>query len=393
MAICWSNKGGNDKGNNEEDIEYCNLPRAQTPFSDWERMSLAGGSEFERVLAFLAKKFARLKIPKASVDSDIEVIRQQVAFYRNLPDQHSFFHPPQELATVELSAPHQLKHGEVLDLTFKSKFEPIYQPFHAEFQNYQQNKTVYARMWRHPPGESLGQVIAIHGWFMGDQRINAVTLVPGFFFRLGLDVVLYELPHHGRRADANNSGPLFPSIHVARTNETMAQAIFELRTIAAWLKAEHPETPRLGVVGVSLGGYAAALWTGLDKLDFSIPIVPLVSMGDLAWKLLKENGTEHPRLLDAVNLDLLRAAYQVHCPLHYQAQTAPERRMIIASHGDSIIPAEQPSALWEHWGKPRIHWLEGGHLEQLSQGKAFREVHDFLLSHHLAHPELLDIKN
>jgi pimeloyl-ACP methyl ester carboxylesterase len=258
-----------------------------------------------------------------------------------------------------------------------------------------ENLAVHARWWRHPPGKALGTVIAVHGWFMGDQRINALALLPGFFFRLGLDVVLYELPYHGRRSPgdtARNALSLFPSPDIARTNEAVAQAISDLRSLSAWIKQE-TDRP-VGVMGISLGGYVSALWASLDRLSFALLMFPLVSMADMAWEILAKHpkrDTPEWKQIRGVTLDDLRKAYAVHCPLSYQPKVAPRRRMIVAGLGDTVVPAEQPGKLWEHWGRPRMYWFPGGHIGHFSQSDALTQIHEFLYMLKLARKRPLEI--
>ncbi len=379
---------------------YCTYPRRLTDLSEWEKLTLVGGNDLARALSWLVRKFSHLSLERTALDGDVGHIRDHINFYRKLrgADPQSFFPVPSAVPSIELTTPHPLTVGEVFDISFESGYVPTFEPFREEFARYTENRTVHARMWRHPKGKSLGRVIAIHGWFMGDQRLNALALAPGFFFRLGLDVILYELPYHGRRAPGEHgtSQMLFPSSHLVRTNEAMAQAIYDLRSLALWLASED-DLP-IGVVGVSLGGYTAALWASLDLLSFAIPIVPLVSMGEMAWRMLQATCSEYAdlpfcALLTSVTEKEIDEAYAIHCPLSYQPKVRTDRRMIIAGLGDSIVPSNQPYSLWEHWEKPCIHWFDGQHLEQMSQREAFNVVHEFLTSHQLAHRELLDIRN
>ncbi|MFN8392242.1 MAG: alpha/beta hydrolase family protein [Bdellovibrionota bacterium] len=375
--------------------DVCPYPRPGTDFSNWERLTLSDRGDLLRVLRLLARKFSWGSLADVVLQGNMGDMAAAIEYYRSnnfAVRPSSFFRRPKELPKVCLSEPYPLEHGEIVDLMFQTHYVPRYKPFEKEYAAYSENQKVHARMWKHPPGQSLGTIVAIHGWFMGDQRVSALTLVPGFFFRLGLDVVLYELPHHGRRAPIGRPNTsLFPSADVPRTNEGFGQAIFELRSLAAWLEQENPNP--VGAIGMSLGGYTAALWGSLDKLAFVIPVVPLVSIADMVWKLVHElrNGDEGLKRLDLKGLDLdqLRAIYSVHCPLSYQPKTPLNRRMIIAGLGDPIIPASQPQMLWEHWNKPRIHWFEGGHLGQIVEGDALHQVHLFLQSLKLAHSELL----
>lgn len=377
--------------------EACPYPRPNTDFSSWEKLTLSDGGDLLRVLRLLARKFTVGSLADAVLAADLNQMKEEIEFYKNTRftlRPGTFFRRPKELPQVCISEPFGLSRGEIVDLLFQSHFQPKYAPFREEFLSYRANRKVHARMWKHPPGESLGTIIAVHGWFMGDQRVSALTLVPGFFYRLGLDVVLYELPYHGRRAPEEQSGvSLFPSAHVARTNEGFAQAIFELRSLAAWIRSENDRP--IGTIGMSLGGYTAALWASLDRLAFVIPVVPLVSIPDMVWKLVSDLRAGEPdKKLDlrGIDVEALRTIYAVHCPLSYQPKVAHNRRLIIAGTGDPIIPSSQPQMLWEHWERPQIHWFQGGHLGQIVEGDALKQIHAFLRSHKLAHSELLAVE-
>lgn len=385
--------------------EHCLYPRASTDVSEWEKLTLANNGDLERALRRLEKRFTSFKLNLNDFDTHVGLdlgtaenqLAEAIAFYSrpelvNRPEL--FFRPPSVVPNICLALPQQLSLGEVLDLRFRSHFEPCFVPFKNEFLSYKDNRDVFARMWRHPDGTELGTVIAIHGWFMGDQRVNALALVPGFFFRMGLNVVLYELPYHGRRAPNGQelSGSVFPSAHLARTNEGIAQAIYELRSLRLWFQ-EHGDRP-IGVVGVSLGGYVAALWATLDKLEFAVPMVPLVSMADLAWDVLSRGDAgafEICPYLRNITLEQLRAGYAPHALFSHPPKTARECQMIVAGLADSVIPTSQPTALWEHWGRPEIFWFEGGHIGQISQSAAFAKLHRFFCELGLARDKLLQI--
>jgi hypothetical protein len=36
--------------------------------------------------------------------------------------------------------------------------------------------------------------------------------------------------------------------------------------------------------------------------------------------------------------------------------------MVIAGLGDRLAPPEQSLMLWEHWGRPELHWFPGSHV-------------------------------
>ncbi len=210
--------------------------------------------------------------------------------------------------------------------------------------------------WRRPT------VLALHGFGMGYPAIDGPALFAGELYRSGFDVALMTLPYHGRRtpADARFSGQAFTAVDVLQLNEAMRRAVFEILAVEGWLRERRGDP--VGLVGLSLGGYLTSLVAGLlPRLDFAVPMVPPVCIGDLAWRFFERSrhyaGTEPGSLREQ-----LRAAYRVHSPLAYPVAIAAERLLIVAGRGDQIVPPEHPHALWVHWGRPDIHWFSGSHL-------------------------------
>jgi pimeloyl-ACP methyl ester carboxylesterase len=227
--------------------------------------------------------------------------------------------------------------------------------------------------WTRQPRRPLGTVVALHGFTMGSPRIDAVALFAEAFFRRGIDVALVTLPFHGRRTPpgARFSGEHFAVPDVGRLNESVRQAVYEIEGLVDWLRRSSGAP--VGLLGLSLGGYIAALLGGLrDDLDFVVPMAPPVCFGDLAWRFFQRSrgGEEAP----GFSLEQLRLAFRVHSPLTYPLALPRERAFIVAGRGDRIVPAAHPHALWRHWGAPPIHWFSGGHLAPFGRAKLIAAV-------------------
>lgn len=224
-----------------------------------------------------------------------------------------------------------------------------------------ENRLVHVEHWRHdaPPAAT---VVALHGFTMGNPRIDAFVLMAAQWYRLGLDVALVTLPFHGPRcpSGARYSGELFGSWHVGRLNESVRQAVHDVDLVMRWL-AEEDRAP-LGLLGLSLGGYVASVLAAQRATPaFVIPVVPpssLASLPSQLFALSRHNRAGAAPLTQAE----LEDAYRVHSPLTYPLAVPKERVLIIAGRGDRIVPPEQPYALWRHWGEPAIHWYSGSHV-------------------------------
>jgi Alpha/beta hydrolase domain containing 18 len=275
---------------------------------------------------------------------------------------------------VEERSVHGFSDGEVVDLRFPSAYRPFSATVPARMPP--ENSTVYVRHWRHSVG-APATIVAIHGWTMGDQRINSLAFVPGMFYLLGLDVAIVELPLHGRRAPRKGERPAFPGPDVIITNEAIGQIISDLRELTMFLKGRG--VSEVGVIGVSLGAYVAALWSSLEKLSFCIPIVPLCSMAEVAWEIVSRRP-DFPRLqADGLSIELLRNLFVVHSPLIHKPKHDRTRALIIAGIADKMVPARQTNMLWGHWHHPQLFWFDGGHAAQFKRSGAYEEIKKFLV--------------
>lgn len=214
--------------------------------------------------------------------------------------------------------------------------------------------------WMHERAAPRGTVLALHGFGMGQPRLDAWALFADAWFRRGLDVALLTLPFHGARspAGARFSGQRFAQADPAQLNEAVRQAVYEIHAVRDWLRASSARP--VGLIGLSLGGYLAALYASLvADLDFVVPIVPPVCFGDLGARFSahREEDAGAPYAPGE-----LQAMFRVHSPLAHALRTPAARALIVAGRGDRIVPPEHPQALWQHWQQPAIHWFSGSHL-------------------------------
>lgn len=79
-------------------------------------------------------------------------------------------------------------------------------------------------------------------------------------------------------------------------------------------------------------------------------------------------------MLDPASRELSRLV----SPLAFGCRLPRERRFVYGAVGDRLVTPEQALALWEHWERPAIHWLQGGHIANNVAG-ARRFVADALV--------------
>ncbi len=280
----------------------------------------------------------------------------------------SFFAPPEPPLDISISKRRWLRSGRRLDISFPSAYRTFDPSYQATYDIFKENRTCHARfLTRGRPGAPVA--VCIHYWFGGYFDLDEQVLAARTLFRRGLDVLLFTLPFHGRRTprQATLSGQLFPSRDLQRTNEAFGQAVADLGALLHWLRVDRSAGP-VGLVGMSLGGYTAALMAGLDpNLAFVIPVMAPSSFADVMW----HHGEDRPGRLEAEEVGFslwdFRTLWAVQCPLMHQPLLPPGRLHILWGEGDRVVPQAHQHALWHHWGQPEIHRYPGSHLVPLGR--------------------------
>ncbi len=318
-------------------------------------------------------------------DVDLDMLRDSIRAMLDtdlIGKPHKFFHFVRTLEStreppagkVQTGAGRRINGGKIYRRKLKSVYRH-YPPMPPPDSAGGSVDSIQFEHWVHEPDSALGSVIVLHGFAMGWPVIDAVALSASQWFARGFNVILLTLPDHGpRRAPGTLfSGQSFTVPHAVHLAAAVRRAIHEIFEIKRWLRGQSDRP--VGLVGMSLGGYLASLCAGLSEdFDFLIALVPPACMGDLAWRVYRDTGHHRAGPDETLTEENMRAAFYIHSPLAHPRRIAKERILIAAGAGDRIVPPEHPSALWEHWDRPKIHWLRGSHLSPVASRALMRVV-------------------
>lgn len=364
--------------------DFCFLTgRADARLSDVERLTMLGGSGLARIVSRLGKTLELVSLDAFTAGLEpAQLARDRAALHALRADGtiSNLLAPPAHLPAPSIVPVHGFPHGSVLDLEFPSQFPGPDLGAVPQYQRLVENSTSFVRLWEHNDQvQGRTTVVAVHGWTMGDQRVNSLAFMPGLLYSLGANVALVELPFHGRRRphDVPQEDPLFPSIDPVKTCVAMAHSLHDLRSLAAFLKGRGHD--RVACVGMSLGAYVAALWASLDPLHRIALLVPLVSMGDMAFELVKRRFGEASREAQELGLEVMRDLFADHYPLVREPRTAQESVMVIRGKGDQLVSRGQIAILRTAWPRAKYLWAEGGHGAAVERGDTFTRMVEFLL--------------
>ncbi|MGA2519697.1 MAG: alpha/beta hydrolase [Acidimicrobiales bacterium] len=247
------------------------------------------------------------------------------------------------------------------------------EPGGERWMAYGPNHRASAAVLRHPGGPRPW-VVCVHGFSMGYPFMDFAGLHTRRLHRgLGLNVALPVLPLHGPRKVTLVSGEPFLSFDMMNTVHGLTQAVWDIRRLLSWIRAQGATT--IALYGVSLGAYVVSLLAGIEEgLDAVVAGIPVVDFPSLFHAHspvhIRARSIEH-HILGGVAEDVCRVV----SPMSFEVKVAPGHRYVFAGYGDRVAVPAQARALWEHWDKPRISWYPGNHVGYLWS----RQVEAFLV--------------
>ena len=246
-------------------------------------------------------------------------------------------------------------------LSYESGYSPHEdEPGRERWLEYEANATAHAWLLRHP-GPPRPWLICINGYRTGSPAVD----LPSFNHRrlhhdFGLNLAFPVQPLHGPRA-AGASGARVMFAGAMNTVPTAAQALWDIRRLKNWI-TEVEKAPAVGVSGLSLGGYLAALLVCFeDDLACAIAGIP---ESDLVRGMRRNVEPLLPPFYEQWGLSWrsLERVNRVVSPLAMEPLLPPERLFIYAGLVDRWVRPGNVKTLWEAWGRPEICWYNGGHL-------------------------------
>jgi pimeloyl-ACP methyl ester carboxylesterase len=302
----------------------------------------------------------------------IALLRRLQTRYRNAGAAEHFFREPRRIHP-RLDVRRPMKDGyTVVDAHWPSDYQAFLPEVQEQFDRSEANQIATARLVLHHEPRPLA--ILIHGYLGGVHRAERRIWPVSFLRRIGMDVALFVLPFHGPRSRGRfGEKPPFPGADPRMTNEGFRQAMADFRDLVGFLfERGHP---KIGVMGMSLGGFSTALAATLEpRLAFAIPIIPLASIADVA--LLNGNLGPDPHQAE-LQYTALDEVYEITSPLHRPAAIPSDSILIIAGERDQITPIAHARKLARHFDC-QLETMHGGHLVQLGRNEAFRKIGRFL---------------
>lgn len=342
-------------------LEFDSPPRGQMLPPGFDPLLHVGVAADEAIR--LGLELVRLRNPspehaQAAAEARIAADRNREQGWLDRPERAHPIPPP--LEKPQLVSCQVRGSGAAERLSFASEFEPLDLEVRDEYLAVRRNRIAQATLFRdrrHP----RPALIFVHGYGMGWAPLDArVAGVEWLRRDLGLDVALFALPLHRALSPGRRAGAGFLEGYPLWTNAVMGQAVWDLRRLAGFLRAEG--APAVGVFGLSTGGLAAAVLASVEEgLACAIAMTAPASLEALFWRLLGPARSAEVRAA-GLTPHILERAWARHAPLRLRPRVPHAARLVVGGLADRIVPPEQVAALWEHWGQPAVHWFPGTHV-------------------------------
>lgn len=317
---------------------------------------------------FLVSQIAKLK--PADLKEPPELLRDLTAFassdgyraYRK--DPSDLFPAP---GRIDLKkrwlAPHRVGFTE---WNWQSVHPLIFKEIEHEYRSHRDNQTALLRtLDLRIKGRPMA--ILVNGFSSGHHLMERVAWPIREFHRVGISVSLFALPFHGPRGHA--FPPEWPQQDTAFTIEGFRQAIWDLQTAIRAMR--EAGASHVGVVGMSLGGYTAALLaTVTSDIDFMLSYIPIASIPDVMNDndLVPGHGDMQRTLYEGYREQLVPIT-----PVCREPTLAPKRIAIISGEFDRLATVQHGARLADHFGTELVRF-PGGHIVQNRRAQAFRKA-------------------
>jgi len=324
----------------------------------------------------------RTRIPDVSfrrrLRSELDEARELFRARGWLDDPRSYHQDPP--ASTEMTVKDAPFGGLALE---RFRFESGWQPHPDEpgrdrWLSYPRMNEAAGWILRHPEREHRPWLLVINGYRTGDLAVDLKSFGVKHLHRdLGLNIANVTLPLHGPRALGRASGARVLNAGAMNTINTIAHGAWDIRRVLAWLRTEFG-ADRIGLSGISLGGYMVSLVSCLDE-DLAC-VIAGVPESDLVRGMRRQVEPMLPPFYEQWGLSWtsLERVFTPVSPLAMEPLVPHEHRYIYAGLLDRWVRPGNVKTLWEHWGEPSILWYEGSHLSFPFEKSVRRYVDDAL---------------
>lgn len=228
----------------------------------------------------------------------------------------------------------------------------------------ERNNTVHGIYFT--PRTPTDRAVLILPWWKGHDEAT-VEVIGQAFASAGFNALFAAMGYQMQRApEGRGSGSAIMEESAEHVQEWMRQAALDARRAHQWLATEGKNDPnKIGIVGISLGGFIAGLTYGVAP-EFKAAGVILAG-GNLGHYIAMGARLGIPPVAEGLaklNIapDEIERVLAPYDPVTYADPARKDGLMIVCGLLDPIVPYPVAADLWNAYGRPRILRLPTGHV-------------------------------
>lgn len=265
----------------------------------------------------------------------------------------------------------------------------------AQATCYEENNTARGEYFRPSQGNNSPLAILIHGW--GDHSVIPCKLLARALVRKGIACFILYLVFHSSRMPKTVRERL-PHLTPEEWFEGYKISVVDVRQILDWAsRTGEINEKQIAVVGISLGGFIAAISMGVDeRISAGVLLVSGGNYESPAWAKKKRDSHKEAEHCEAEKLYLqyltevaekglenvppVKKSYLTD-PMTFASYLRQRPLLMINALRDKYIPKQATLDFWQACGKPDIRWFPTSHASiWLFYPLVRKQIVDFLRS-------------
>ncbi|MGD8329014.1 MAG: hypothetical protein PVJ49_06225 [Acidobacteriota bacterium] len=229
-------------------------------------------------------------------------------------------------------------------------------------------------------GGQAPALILLHGWLVERPQLVIYRHWARRAAARGLDVWMPRLPYHLERADPGEiSGERCLSPDLRTSLDAVRQAVAETRLLARWLRASG--APAVGIWGMSLGGWVAALATSLDADWEGVAMwAPVAAPAEVLFEsglveLMRDAVVAGGGLAEDFDAPEMAAI----TPALRRGLVPRSRVLMVAGAYDQVVSPRSVARLARAWNVD-VRWVPHGHISLMASRAPVELTAGFLAS-------------
>lgn len=200
-------------------------------------------------------------------------------------------------------------------------------------------------------------LVFIPGW--ARTNLQAESAFCSSLLKHGIDSCLFVKPFHQQRTPKGfYSGEMFISGNIFLTAMNFRQCVAEIIYLIGYFKSRYK---KVGLIGMSSGGFQCGLAANAEIVDFYFPIITGATLGSITWQGKLTKHVKKDMIKKGITEQELNNAWAISDQLNLAHNCKALHIKQFISLYDDVIPTKYQYLLWELYHKPELSLFHCAH--------------------------------